>query len=305
MEVWNAAWRGAFPLRLRLFRQNTVEDPAFDPEGLWIARSHRGGPPVGWCVAKAPPGASAGETGWVSALVVRPDCQGRGVGTALLRRAEAYLRLRGRGRAVLGGDPSHFFPGVPVDREGRALGFFRSRGYRLEGTAYDLHRPITAYRTPPQVESTLRAHPDLQIRPLRPGEDEPLLMFLAQVFPGRWAHDVERSLAGGDVGDIVGVLAGRAVVGFAHTFHPGSSRIGPSVMWPLGGARLGGVGPLGIAPALRGRGLGLALLDRAVLHLRRRDVTDVVVDWTVLLDFYGRLGFVPIREYRHGRRDLA
>jgi hypothetical protein len=30
----------------------------------------------------------------------------------------------------------------------------------------------------------------------------------------------------------------------------------------------------------------------------------MVIDWTVLLDFYGRLGFVPWKQYRHGERTL-
>jgi GNAT superfamily N-acetyltransferase len=61
---------------------------------------------------------------------------------------------------------------------------------------------------------------------------------------------------------------------------------------------------MGLSPALRGRGLGLALLDRAMVHLASRGADEMVIDWTILLDFYGRLGFTPCRRYRHGERRL-
>ncbi len=310
VDVWNAAWGRTFPLRIALLRQNTLGDPHFDPEGLVVAQEGPAGPLLGWALAKAaghpfgPPGC-----GWIGALVVHPAAQGQGIGTALLRRAEEFLKSRGKNRAVLGGGPAHFFPGVPVEPPdrggGRALSFFERRGYRFSGTAYDLHRSLADYRTPPRVEAVLAAHPGVTLRPLGPGERRPLLGFLAEVFPGRWTEDIRRFLEeGGEISDILGILDGAAVLGFAHLHPPGSRRIGPSVAWARKSERLGGIGPLGIAPSLRGRGLGLALLDRALLRLREFGATQVVVDWTVLLDFYGRLGFVPIREYRHGARDL-
>ena len=59
---------------------------------------------------------------------------------------------------------------------------------------------------------------------------------------------------------------------------------------------------MGLSPAIRGRGLGHALLDRAAVRLGGLGLDEMVVDWTVLVDFYGALGFVPFRRYRHGER---
>jgi predicted N-acetyltransferase YhbS len=61
---------------------------------------------------------------------------------------------------------------------------------------------------------------------------------------------------------------------------------------------------MGLSPALRGRGLGLTLLDRSVQHLARLGVEEMIIDWTVLLDFYGQVGFVPWKRYQHGERTL-
>jgi GNAT superfamily N-acetyltransferase len=115
---------------------------------------------------------------------------------------------------------------------------------------------------------------------------------------------VERFLArGGPLTDIMGIVLRREVLGFAHLFHSRSSWIGPSIAWAgRDASRVGGLGPMGVDPTLRGQGLGLALLDQAMVHLASLGVDEMVIDWTVLLEFYGKLGFVPRRHYQHGER---
>lgn len=307
VDIWNAAAGEAFPLRTELFQQNTVDDPNFDPAGCAIARAGSDGRIVGFCVAKVarvPLGDDElmPEVGWISMLAVHPSIQRRGVASALLEAGEAFVRGRRRRQILLGMDPGHFFPGVPAGSG--AEGFFARAGYQLRGEAYDLHRSLVDYHTPAAVTAALAAHPDLEIRPLAPEEAAGLLVFLDDTFPGRWRYTVARYLElGGTVGDIMGVVRRGAVLGFAQLFQPGSAWIGPSIAWAGGrAAATGGLGPMGLSEEIRGRGLGLALLDRSVLHLARLGLSEMVIDWTILLDFYGALGFVPCREYRHGER---
>lgn len=307
VSIWNAALGEQFPLSPALFLQNGVRDPHVDPEACWLAAvpGHRDA--VGLCLAKIvrEPLAADGwlpEQGWVSLLAVHPAYQRRGIGTALLARAEQYLRAQRRRVITLGSDPNHFLPGVPVSSEG-ALAFFRAAGYAFTGDAYDLCRAVRP-PSPGQEARTPPVERGVAIRPLQPEEASRLLAFLDEVFPGRWRYSVGRSLRqGGSIGDIMGAVCAGQVVGFAQLFHPQSRWIGPSVAWTWGARRrAGGIGPMGLAPSFRGRGLGLALLDRSVCHLAQLGVEDVVVDWTVLLDFYGRLGFSPWRHYRHGEK---
>jgi GNAT superfamily N-acetyltransferase len=311
VAVWNAAAGRAFPLREALFRQNTVLDPHFDPAGASLACETSTGRVVGCGLAKVarePLGADGlrQDRGWVSLVAVHPDLQRRGIGTQLVRAGEAFLRARERPKAVLGTDPAHFFPGVP-DGGGAAV-FFEAAGYTLRGEAYDLQRSLDGYRTPQMVAAARAANPDIEVRPLASGEDGALLKFLDATFPGRWRYTMGRFLQnGGPIGDVMGVVRGRAVHGFAMLFHPGSRWIGPSIAWAAsdGGApAAGGLGPMGLAQDLRGRRLGHVLLDRAIVHLASLGVREMVIDWTILLDFYGALGFVPCRRYRHGERPL-
>jgi len=103
----------------------------------------------------------------------------------------------------------------------------------------------------------------------------------------------------------MGVVRARAVLGFAHLFHPASRFVGPSMTWTSNGAvPVAGLGPMGLAPTLRGRGLGLALLDRSIQHLGALGAQEIIVDWTGLTRFYGRLGFSTWKRYRHGEKVL-
>jgi ribosomal protein S18 acetylase RimI-like enzyme len=308
LDVWNAALGAQFPLSRDLFLQNGARDPHFDPEGCWLARVPGHPDAVGLCLAKVvrePLGADGWlpQRGWVSLLAVHPAYQGRGIGTALLAQAEKYLRARRRDVIALGGDPNHFLPGVPAS-EGAAA-FFRAGGYEFVGDAYDLHRTVSR-STLAARDRILGQESGVTIRPLESEDKIPLLAFLDDVFPGRWRYTIGRVLRqGGSIGDIMGVVRARQVVGFAQLLHPGSPWIGPSINWTWGtGRRAGGIGPIGLAPGFRGRGLGLALLDRSVSHLAQLGMEEVVVDWTTLLDFYGRLEFSIWRHYRHGEKHL-
>ena len=307
LTIWNAACGDRFPLSAELFQQNGVDDPHVRPDACWLATVPGRREAVGFCLAKVvrePLGADGWlpERGWVSLLAVHPGYQRRGIGTALLARAERYLRAQGRTLIVVGGDPNHFLPGVPAEE--RALGFVRTAGYAVVGEAYDLRRAVGGAAG--EIGAPVPVARGVTVRPLGSADTSGLFAFLAAVFPGRWRYTVGRFLAqGGRIGDIMGVISRGRVVGFAHLFHPNSRWIGPSIAWTRGAGRHGGgIGPMGLAPEFRGRGLGLALLDRSVRHLAEIGTEEIVVDWTVLLDFYGRAGFSVWRCYRHAEKRL-
>jgi predicted N-acetyltransferase YhbS len=146
----------------------------------------------------------------------------------------------------------------------------------------------------------------ITLRSARNGEERAIMEFLAREFHGGWEYEAGRYLqAGGDPSDILLALAGAVIAGFCRTFTGDSLLLGGSTHWfPLLRERWGGLGPMGISAAFRGRGLGLALLRYSVGSLKRRGVSDAVIDWTVLRDFYARVGFAVWKQYWQGSKPL-
>ncbi|MBV9470986.1 MAG: hypothetical protein JOZ57_17250, partial [Abitibacteriaceae bacterium] len=67
----------------------------------------------------------------------------------------------------------------------------------------------------------------------------------------------------------------------------------------------GGLGPVGMAAAHRKRGLGLAITAMAVWNLKQRGVRQMAIDWTSLVDFYGKLGFSVWKRYLQAEQKIC
>ena len=157
VEIWNQAFCGRGAVRLRHstpLEHQVFSKPYFDPAGLILAEEN--GTAVGFVHAGF--GANASETdistaaGVVCVIGVRPSHQRRGIGTELLRRAEAYLR--GRGAVALFAGPMRplnpFYLGLYGGSElpgflasdPAAEPFFTRRGYHVCQTCLVFQRRL-------------------------------------------------------------------------------------------------------------------------------------------------------------------
>ncbi len=311
VRLWNRVLGQRFPLRRRLFHQQTSGDPNFRASDAFVALE--AGAIVGFILAKVWRGTEGPcehyrGTGWITALAVDPGHQRMGIGTRLLAQAEGHLRSQGATLSVLGGSFHHFFPGVPTSLPG-ARAFFQAHGYTFdESVSYDLLRDLGDYETPAPVENLLSKFRDgVEIGPCRECEAQGLLEFVSREFSGRWWWETRRFLElGGDSRELMLLREAGGISGFCHVFTPCSQVIGPCISWaPLLGRRYGGLGPIGIAEGSRKRGLGMALLCRSLEYLKSQGARRTVIDWTTLLGFYGKLGFVPWKSYWHGEKALS
>jgi GNAT superfamily N-acetyltransferase len=312
LALWNAVLP-AFPLSQRLLSQ-TLADPYFEPEGHLVARHDASNTIVGWVLCKSMAGAGPEvgrfqNRGGVGALCVAPDFQGRGLGKYLLARADQHLWVNGSILSTLY-FPHHLLPGIPAECAA-ARGLFESFGCTNWHETYDLQRDLAGYEVPPEVRATMQRESGVEIRPAREGEADAVIAFVEREFSGPWAYSTRGHFAAGlPARDFVVAVEGDEVTGFCHVADDTAARLIPSTHWfpALSGTRnkrWGGLGPIGVAREVRGRGLGLALCALAVEELQARGVESMGIDWTSLRDFYGKLGFATWRTYLQGERPIG
>jgi ribosomal protein S18 acetylase RimI-like enzyme len=101
VRIWNESFAGrgaAFLQGTTPLEHHVLAKPYFDPAGLIVAVDENE-TPVGFIHAGFGPDATnqhlANEVGVICALAVQPTARGKGVGSELLQRAEAYLHDRG------------------------------------------------------------------------------------------------------------------------------------------------------------------------------------------------------------------
>jgi GNAT superfamily N-acetyltransferase len=206
-------------------------------------------------------------------LVVDPAFRRRGIGTALLADAES------RGAHVIAAEPGNYFtPGVPMEWE-EARVFFHARGYletrwtwNLDASLEDLQPPAASVRRPVHEES------------------DRVLAFIEREFGRIWRFEASKAFEV-DLPNAVISEENGEITGFA--VHDVNNR------------GLGFFGPTGVARAMRGRGIGGALLLASLSDLRRLGYSRAVIPWTDALDFYRKTsGAVPAHRFASYAKEL-
>jgi GNAT superfamily N-acetyltransferase len=297
-EIWNAAMTD---LRFKLDLA-ALESRFLNPENTHL--EFLDGVLTGFvCIANpAKPYRLTDTTGHLRLLAVHPEFQCRGVGSRLLSWAETTLKSRGANRVVIGTEAHHFFPGIPLDEhlpitleidtpQNALLGFFARRGFEISaGISNDLARELD---TLPPLELPSHAR-------IVQADVDSVLEFIRQEFPGRWVYDTNFVLQQAEHQHLALEVDGR-VMGFALIGLRSDPVILPSSLWLTEDC---GLGPMGVAGALRGQGLGLALLVAAMHKLKSRGGTRMGIDWTGVQAFYQKAGFEVVRRYRHASKTL-
>jgi predicted N-acetyltransferase YhbS len=328
VALWQACAGDHYPLRARLWRQLTTDNPDFQPSDVIVAVADRGdgglgkptplGPIVGFGYLGRSRGLTRGRRGWahegwLQVLAVTPGRRREGIGRAIVTRLLDHARAEGVDRVRLGGGIHYLFPGVPRDLAG-AEAFFAALGARYEHETFDLRTSLDGHATTDRDRAAL-AEAALVVRPMEPPEDEAFITFLDRAFQLDWVHDQGWAMDHGmPVSDVLllvpaggsgGSVAARKIAGFATIHQRGNAPLfGPRFWEDLLEPSSGGLGPIGVAERLRGRGLGRALLAVALDTLHSRGVRDCVIDWTTLLGYYGPFGFQPWKSYMQGELAL-
>jgi len=218
------------------------------------------------------------------------------VGVDLLASVKRILKSRGCAKLVFGQDSQHFFPGVPVDLP-VLRDFLTVEGFQFGGDCFDLERDISTYEPKPGTLEKLTG--GVSVEPIALGQAEALDAFLKLEFPGRWNHDVMAKIKLEGRSDFVyGLFIDGSIEGFAFTQDFTHKYPVCGAVWHVAlGEKWGALGPIGLSAAMRGKGLGDALLAASLVGLKNRGVHNMIIDWTTLDRYYGGHGFHIARRY--------
>jgi GNAT superfamily N-acetyltransferase len=284
--LWQHTLHRLWPLSRETFRAVTVAHPRYQQGDHFVALS--GEELVGWVATQLLQKETLSE-GYLLALLVVPSAQRKGVGRMLHDHALFSLKQRGAATIHLGGGFSYFWQGVPANLPG-AWSFFQACGWKETERSFDLLQDLAGYVTPSGVYE--RLPPTITIAPATSTDAQAILVFEDQHFP-QWSPYYSHLLRHQSYTDIVvAKTVDGQIVGTAQIVDPQTPGWNDDIRWlSLLGRQTGGIGILGVAEFIRGRGIGLALAARVTELVQERGLERSYVGWTGLVDWYGKLGY--------------
>lgn len=296
IDLWQRQVPEKYHITASLLRSHTLGSSVFDLDAShWFTYADvlRGFV----CVKKSPSPTLYDGSDPLQAHLQAIVFQDYAIGREMMDRVVENLRSRGYQKLVFGQDSRHFFPGVPHDWP-QLTDMLTQCGFEVMEEVVDLQRDMSTYEVPAGVME--RIVPPYVIRPCNPEDFPALQAFFSHTFSGRWRYDVleKWNLEGPQT--VVGLFdtAAGTCEGFALIQQDGCQLPKGGAVWLLSlGANWGSLGPIGVSEAVRGKGLGDALLGTALLELKQRGARETIIDWTTLIEFYGKHGFQPLRRY--------
>lgn len=298
MRCWEATYPPKYLVSEDLLRTKLVQNKTFLPDLSFCLENSNG--TQAFLVAKADPyGTLFGDHNLnrihISSLAYTKLKHGKKLLEHLIALAPKNQPI------VFGQDQGHFFPGVPTECP-ELINLLASLGFHREDhLANDLERDLGEFQINPEWLAPLQAH-DITVRTCNPTDLNALEEFFQSEFPGRWHYDtvIEKCRTWKEYDDVVALWIDDKIEGFAYTQnyettqHPTAGYVWKHDLGPKSGA----LGPIGVSKNVRGRKLGGALLVAGLQHLQSLGVRRCIIDWTSLVDFYGKYGFRVNRRYQ-------
>ena len=224
----------------------------------------------------------------LTVILVDPACRRAGLGSELLTQARRNLPDGVTSLSAGSGAGPNFWPGVPEDApDGWA--FLHAHGFEPAGEMADLIAGIARFRPPGWILS--RAGGGVRFELAGTGDAAQVIALQERHFPD-WKGFYEHQLT--LPGTVLVARAGGQIVGTCTVEGPAEY----DFLWrALVPGAVGAFGCVGVDPAARRHGIGLAMVARACELLSARGAEVCYCAYTYLEDWYAQLGFTRWRGY--------
>lgn len=298
VDLWNRTLH-ADPLTVKKFRKQALFDENFDPSLCYVALEEE--QPVGFCLGmrRKFPYMERGlepDRGWIVVMFVDKEYQRKGIGTALVNRAEEDMKRTGAKNITLSAySPSYFFPGVDEENYPAAAAFFKGLGYVPGKKDYSMCKDLHGYQMSQESVKKMEAAEEKGYRFINFTYDYALelLEFNKNQFGGGWKRNALIAMQNGTAEDLILLVLSPkgSICGFCMRMIDGN---------PMR------FGPIGIDKAMRNEGLGSILLDFAQLEMAKRGVYHM---YFVSTDepgrrYYERHGIHVFRSFTSYKKDF-
>lgn len=298
VDLWNRTLH-ADPLTVKKFRKQALFDENFDPSLCYVALEEE--QPVGFCLGmrRKFPYMERGlepDRGWIVVMFVAREYQRKGIGTALVKRAEEDMKRAGAKNITLSAySPSYFFPGVDEENYPAAAAFFKGLGYVSGKKDYSMCKDLHGYQMSQESVKKMEAAEEKGYRFINFTYDYALelLEFNKNQFGGGWKRNALIAMQNGTAEDLILLVLSPkgSICGFCMRMIDGN---------PMR------FGPIGIDKAMRNEGLGSILLDFAQLEMAKRGVYHM---YFVSTDepgrrYYERHGIHVFRSFTSYKKDI-
>lgn len=296
-NLWNRQCPEKYHIDPEVFRLNTVDCPTFDWGASGIEVDDEGHA-LGFVAVKKSSGllykGPDPDQAHLSAIIF-DDCM---MGVDLLKETKALLRNRGVQKLAFGQDTNHFFPGCP--RECHQLhDFLTVEGFQEGPEIVDLVSDVQQYSSPKGV-NLLPKTGSTAVRRLTNEDQASFERYIEETFPGRWAYDIQSKVhAESGLHFVAGLIVDGEVKG--HAMLQDETHQAPvcGAVWRNAlGNNWCALGSIGISNDVRGKGLGDALLASSLNILKEEGRRNCIIDWTNLVGWYEKHGFVVTNTYR-------
>lgn len=201
-------------------------------------------------------------------------------------------KLLGGDSITIGSGDRHIFPGIPLPQCRLPWSqITEARGPSVVDLVGDLES-MKSFEIPLAADFRLSPIDNEKIK-------TEILNFVATEFPGRWHREIVEDFEKGFQVHYFAYYEKNQILGYVRLYGWRNDYLAPGVYFNSeNNSKNAGLGPIGVARAARGRGLGKILLTLSWALLRSKGCQKVRVDWTTEREFYQGRGLRIVQEYQ-------